>query len=426
MADACKFAAEKRYEVTRFWLQWLRAEISLGERFEPYMAGRIESLRGEGSPEANYLLFFIHRAYKDAGIDRATAEAALRKAAEAGHRDALTIIVEQLRSGPYLRRDQHEAARFAALLAELPKQGIGAPNELDREAMALGALIAAGLPLIEEEGFTAEEQARAFTAMRALYEEGKPGTLVPFVNALRYGRGTAADPERARTLLEAAVAADDGRALVELAEMLAEGEGGPADGKRAIALLTDPLAEQASYAARPVLAGLYLDNRYTGRRPREALRLLAATEDIDARIRAAALFMDYDERLSYPDGYAATMDAATEVGEPGAAMAWARLKLSGHPQFGNKDDEARAILATLAAEGDPEAPIMIAETQYIDLDAGRVQSAAPRRRHDRPGDPHGDRGGRCGTARPAPSASWPSSSGSARSTRRTTLPRRSR
>jgi hypothetical protein len=172
VADACKFAAEKRYEVPRFWLQWLRTEISLGERFEPYMAGRIETMAAEGSPEANYLLFFIHRAYKNAGIDRATAEAALRKAAETGHRDALTIIVEQLRSGPYLRRDQHEAARYAALLAELPRQGIGAPNEHDREAMALGALLAAGLPLVEEEGFTAEEQARAFTAMRAMYEEG--------------------------------------------------------------------------------------------------------------------------------------------------------------------------------------------------------------------------------------------------------------
>lgn len=376
VADACKFAAEKRYEVPRFWLQWLRAEISLGERFEPYMAGRIASLAAERSPEANYLLFFIHRADKDAGVDRATAEAALRTAAEAGHRDALTIIVEQLWSGPYLRRDQEEAARFAALLAELPKQGIDAPNDLDREAMALGALIAAGLPLMLE-GFTPGEQARAFAAMRAMYEEGRPGTLVPFVNALRFGRGTKADPERARTLVEAAASADDARALVELAKMLAEGEGGPVDGKRAIALLTDPLARQASYAAWPVLAGLYLDNRYTGRRPREALQMLAATEDIDARIRAADLFMDYDERMNDPDSYTTSMDAATEVGEPGAAMAWVRLKLSGHPQFGGEVDEARAILALLAAAGDPEAPIMIAETQYIDLDAGKFNP--PRR-----------------------------------------------
>ena len=376
VADACRLAAEKRPEEARLRLQWLRTELSLGQRFEPFMVGQVEAFADQGLPEADYLLYFIHRAFKDAGVDRASAEARLRKAAEAGHRDALLTIVEQLRAGPVLRRDQREAARFAALLADLPSQGIGSPNANDREAIELGTLWAAGLPLVEE-GFTQQEQERAYTVVRGLYEQGVSGALVPFANALRTGRGTDADPERARTLLEAAVAADDARALVELAEMLAAGEGGPADGKRAIALLTDPLAEQASYAARPVLAGLYLDNRYTGPRPRQALRLLASTEDIDARIRAAALFADYDERMSYPDGYAATMDAATAVGEPGAAMAWARLKLSDHPQFGNRDDEARTILMALAAAGDAEAGIMVAETQYVDLDAGRFNP--PRR-----------------------------------------------
>jgi TPR repeat protein/peptidoglycan hydrolase-like protein with peptidoglycan-binding domain len=383
VADACKFAAEKKPTETRLWLQWLRTELSLGQRFEPYMAGRVESLAGQGSPEANYLVFFTYRAFKDTGIDRAKAEAALRIAAAAGHRDALMTMVDQLRSGPNLRRDPHEAARFAALLAELPSQGMGRPSDTDREMIALGELLAAGVPLVEE-GFSPEERARAFTAISELYQEGRPGTLVPLVNALRFGRGTEADPARARTLLEAAVAADDGRALVELAEMLAEGEGGPADGRRAIALLTDPLAAQASFAAWPVLAGLYLDNRYTGPRPRAALRMLAATDDIDARIRAAGLFLDYDERLDYPDGYAATMDAATEVGEPGAAMAWARLKLSNHPQFGNRDEEARTILMALAAQGDAEAAIMVAETQYIDLDAGRFN---PHRRDGGMTDP---------------------------------------
>ena len=227
------------------------------------------------------------------------------------------------------------------------------------------------------DAFSPEEQQRGFSVIRERYEEGEPGAFIPYATALRFGRGTTRIPSGARTLLEDAVAHDNARALVMLAEMLAEGEGGPADGKRAIALLTSPLAEQAAYSARPVLAGLYLDNRYTGRRPREALRLLAGSGDIDARIRAAGLFMDYDEKLEYPQSYIATMDAATKVGEPGAAWAWARLKLSGHPQFGNKDDEARAILATLAAEGDPEAPIMIAETQYVDLDAARFNP--PRR-----------------------------------------------
>jgi hypothetical protein len=38
-----------------------------------------------------------------------------------------------------------------------------------------------------------------------------------------------------------------------------------------------------------VLAGLYLDNRYTGRRPREAFGS-CHDGDIDARLRAAVLF----------------------------------------------------------------------------------------------------------------------------------------
>lgn len=383
VADACKLAAYKKPEETRFWLQWLRSEIALGERFEPYMAGRVQSLASQGIAEANYLLFVIRRSFPDAGVAPAEAHEALRAAAEAGHREALEVIVSGYRHGPYLRRDQQEAARFAAILADLPKQGIGSPDAADLAAMQNGRLIANSLPLMHE-GFSPDQQARGFRVIRELYERSDPGAFIPYVMALRYGRGTAADAEHARRLLEAAVAADDARALVELAEMLAEGEGGPADGKRAIELLKDPLAEQAAYAARPVLAGLYLDNRYTGRRPREALRLLASSIDIDARIRAAALFVDYDERLAYPDSYSVAMNDATEVGEPGAAMAWARLKLSKHPQFGNKDHEARAILMALAADGDPEAPIMIAETQYTDLDAGRFN---PPRRPDGMTDP---------------------------------------
>ena len=186
-------------------------------------------------------------------------------------------------------------------------------------------------PAADERGASRRKSSSAASrSIRDLYEKGEAGAFIPFATALRYGRGTAADPVKARALLEEAVANDNARALVMLAEMLAEGEGGPADGKRAIALLTEP----ARRSRRPIRPGrrsprLYLDNRYTGRRPREALRLLAGSSDIDARIRAAGLFMDYDEKLEYPTSYIATMDAATKVGEPGAAMAWARLKLSG-------------------------------------------------------------------------------------------------
>ena len=57
--------------------------------------------------------------------------------------------------------------------------------------------------------------------------------------------------------------------------MLAEGEGGPVDGKRALALLRNDAAANEGLT-KPLLAELYLDNRFTGPRPREAVRLLIA------------------------------------------------------------------------------------------------------------------------------------------------------
>ena len=56
--------------------------------------------------------------------------------------------------------------------------------------------------------------------------------------------------------------------------MLANGEGGPVDGKAAIALLRGDLAKRNG-ASRIALAELLLDNRFTGRMPREATQLYA-------------------------------------------------------------------------------------------------------------------------------------------------------
>ena len=211
VVEACRIAAEGRPDVVRLRLQRARAEIALGERFDPALAARVRSLAREGMPEANFLLFAIHRSYADAGIDLAEGQAGLRAAAEAGHRDALLTIVEEYRYGPYFRRDPHEAARFAGLLAELPKQGIGSPTAADTEAMATGLLVANGLPLMSD-AFSPKEQQRAFSVIRDRYEKGEPGAFIPYTTALRFGRGTEADPESARGLLEDAVA-DNNAAL---------------------------------------------------------------------------------------------------------------------------------------------------------------------------------------------------------------------
>src|SRR5688572_22092256 len=69
VADACKIAVEGKPAEARFWLQWLRSEIALGQRFDPALAGRVQSLANDGLAEADFLLFAIYRSYPDAGID---------------------------------------------------------------------------------------------------------------------------------------------------------------------------------------------------------------------------------------------------------------------------------------------------------------------------------------------------------------------
>ena len=61
----------------------------------------MRSLAADGSPEASYLLFAIHRIFPDAGVDLPEAQAALRTAAEARHREALERIVASSKLARY-------------------------------------------------------------------------------------------------------------------------------------------------------------------------------------------------------------------------------------------------------------------------------------------------------------------------------------
>jgi TPR repeat protein/peptidoglycan hydrolase-like protein with peptidoglycan-binding domain len=369
IADACQLAQAGAKDQKRLRLQWLRSEIALGQRSSPAMTSIVEAYAKEGSAEAKFLLFVIYRNNSDGswGVDRERAVAMLREAAEAGHRDALTTVVQEYRFGPHIRRDPREAVRFATMLARLPSQGQGFPNQFDKESIHEGEVVSTAIPLMEP-GFSEEEQKEAFTAIEQAHEAGDKNTFAAYVTAIRFGRGTKQDAAEARRLVEAEVDAGSSRLIAILAEMLANGEGGPVDGKRAIALLQDKQADLAAYYNEPALAELYLDNRFTGPRPREAIQLLVGGGGIDARIKAAGLLLDYDdEQIKYPESLSSIMSAAAEVGEPGAGLAWARLKLTSHSQFGNDPIGARKILARLTEEGDSEAAVLLAETQFYDL-----------------------------------------------------------
>jgi TPR repeat protein len=354
----------------RLKLEWLRTVIALGtdSDYMPFLSD-LRQFAASGSAEANYLLFEIYRthAHADGGspISRSDGLAAARTAAEAGHQDALATILYEYLTGPDLRRDPKEVARFAEALMNLPPQG-KQPGASEANARKLGKVLL-GRTLVTADGFSAAEQAKGFAIVKEFYDAKEETSFVPYVTALRYGRGTPQDAAAARQLLEDAVTRDVAPAFPVLADMLANGEGGPVDGKRALALLRSDKAAKAA-ATKPLLAELYLDNRFTGPRPREAVQLLiAGPSNIDARIKAAALLLEYDEKLEVPGYFSDKLAAAAEAGEPGAAMALARLKLSDNPQFGNDKEGARALLQGLASDGDQEAALLLAETQYDHL-----------------------------------------------------------
>jgi len=368
VVESCRTASSADPGNKRLKLEYLRTALMLGrDPIEPIAAG-IEALAAEGSPEANYLLFRAYVIAGDAapglGIDRDAAIAGLTAAADAGHEEALTTIVFEYWQGGTMRRDLRKAVGFAGKLMNMPPQG-SPPGATEEDSRHAGRRTFAALPIMSDI-FDDAERAKAWELVRPLYEGGDDTLVAPYITAYRYGRGVAQDAAKARALAEEAVADGKSRALPILAEMLANGEGGAADGRRALTLLTSDLAQETPYT-KPVLAALYLDNHITGRRPREAALLLATANDIDSKIKAASLLADYDVRLDYPKGYLKAMEAAAEAGEPGAAMVLVRLKLSNHPDFGNDDTGARAILARLAAGGDREAALLLAETTYGDL-----------------------------------------------------------
>ena len=264
---------------------------------------------------------------------------------------------------------------MADKIIDLPRQGPEPAGALAAQAREQ-ARVAFGEIAVMTDDLPAELQARGFAIVKELFDRKDPAATVPYATALRYGRGTKADPAAARAVLEAALAANDENARGPLADMLAKGEGGAVDGKRALALLQAKKPEDLTPSAKPVLAGLYLDNRFTGRRPRQAIRLLAAAlDDIDAVVRAAGLLVDYQEPLGN-NWLLTTLTDAAAVGEPGTAMALARLKLSDNSDFHDVDG-ARALLSKLAADGDTEACVLLAETQYDNLTS---TSSRPSRR----------------------------------------------
>ncbi|MEZ2329515.1 tetratricopeptide repeat protein [Mesorhizobium sp. RCC_202] len=384
LADKCQAAMLGAPQEKRLTLEWLRLQVALNDKGLVWLLPQIKLLADGGSPEANFLLYEFYSVHRnddaDAGspaVSRETALDALRKSADAGHLTALVALLNQYGNGPLLRRDARKAVETARRIIDAPVQG-QSPGEWDARVRAAMPMLIAQATL-EKDGFTGDEQKKAFDAVEA---DAKAGTassgrsMLAYITALRLGRGTPQDAAKARQMLEARIG-QDSDAIPMLADMLAKGEGGPADGKRAIAMLRAATKKVA--AAGPSLAGLLMDGKFVGRQPREAIQLLNASWDLDAGIRLAGLILDYDgAQIDNPERLIERLSDGAEAGEPGVALALARLQLSDDQQFQN-EDQARAMLKPLADAGDRDAFWLYASTQYANLDS---TSYRPSRRDD--------------------------------------------
>lgn len=384
LADKCQAAMLGAPQEKRLTLEWLRVQVALNQPGLSFLLPQIKLIADGGSPEANYLLYEVYSVHRhdsaDAGpppVTREMALDALQKAGAAGHLTALETLLRQYIDGPLLRRDAHKVVETAQRVIDAPAQG-QSPGAWDNQFRAAMPLLIARTTLTED-GFTSDEQQKAFHAVETDSQAGTNGSgrsALAYIKALRLGRGTSQDAAKARQLLEARVA-NDQYAVPMLADMLAKGEGGPADGKRAIAMLRAATKNVAE--AAPLLAGLLLDGKFVGRQPREAIRLLNASWDLDAGVRLAQLLPDYDGvQIDNPGLLIERLSDAAEAGEPGAALALARLQLSDDQRFKN-EDAARAMLKPLADSGDRDALWLYASTQYANLDS---TSYRPSRRDD--------------------------------------------
>ncbi|WP_292324622.1 hypothetical protein, partial [Mesorhizobium sp.] len=384
LADKCQAAMLGAPQEKRLTLQWLRTQVALNQPGLVFLLPQIKLLADGGSPEANYLLYEVYSVHRhdsaDTGsppVTRGMALDALQKAGAAGHLTALLTLLQQYTDGPLLRRDAHRVVETAQRVTDAPAQG-QSPGEWDSQFRAAMPLLIARTTLTAD-GFPSQEQQKAFHAVETDSQAGTNGSersVLAYIKALRLGRGTQQDAAKARQLLEARAGSDQ-YAVPMLADMLAKGEGGPADGKRAIAMLRS--ATKNVPGAGPQLAGLLTDGKFVGRQPREAIQLLNASWDLDAGIGLAGLLLDYDgAQVDNPERLVERLSDGADAGEPGAALALARLELSDNQQFKN-EDHARAMLKPLADAGDRDALWLYASTQYANLDS---TSYKPSRRDD--------------------------------------------
>lgn len=364
---ACRTAALAFPDEQRFAIQLARAmflEIGMENTILP----TVRRFADNGHIEAQFMLWRMNRSKLDALRNPAETNRMLnllRNAAEAGHAEALLEIYDLRRTGGLLKRDEAEALRWADHMIHLRPQGPAGEWAGWAEFEEIGRIYGATIQLRSATA-SAEDKAKAFAFLKAKYDGGDRMVLVPYAAALRNGSGTSKQPEAARALLEKA-AATDPFARLQLARMLVQGEGGPRELARGLTLLDDKALQNLPERPR-ILADLFLNNQIVGRDPRRVIAAFqGARGDIDDSILLAGLLSDYQAKIDR-NALVQRLALAAAVGEPGAGLALAKLKLSRNPDF-RDEAGAREILALLARDGDPAIQILLARAHFTNLDS---------------------------------------------------------
>ncbi|UVC06684.1 sel1 repeat family protein [Rhizobium sp. TH2] len=371
LQEKCQQAWVGAPKEKRQHLQWLRTTMALGESNLQLLTPQVRKMAGDGSAEAQYLLYQLFRLNPDSTessmmeISRDEAWTALNKAAEQGHMAAIQDMMIAYRGSSMAKRDLKQVVRWARRLEGAPPQGIEMTDYDVKSRARMPVMIA--WTTLEEDGFSATENRMAFRIVEADMKSGGEDaswSTDVVVKSLRAGRGTRKDPVRAREILEEG-AKTDKRMVPILADMLAKGEGGPEDGKRALEMVRAPDMKNNG-AAMSVLGNILLSGKIVGYRPQEAIQALAKSYIAEDRVRLATLLLDYHPRLDRPEQLIDGLERQISAGDSEAAIALAKLKLSDNSQFSDEPG-ARALVKPLSDAGNREALWLYASTQYSNL-----------------------------------------------------------
>lgn len=368
LVAACRTAAVAFPDEQRFAIQLARAMFMEAKPQDEVILPTVRRFADNGHIEAQYLMWRMHSTKIDPLRNPLEANRMLnylRNAAEAGHAEAVYEMYTLRRFGGVLKRDLTEAVRWTDRMANLPVQGPAGDWKEKPELEAVGRIQGASLRLRLPD-LSAADKAKAFALLKQSHEAGDDMALMPYANALRLGAGTDKQPAAARALLEKAPA-NDSNAKMALADMLLAGEGGPRDVKRALAMLDEKNLQYFSERAR-LLADTYLKGELIGRDPRRAMAALQnGFGDLDNAITLAGLLRDYQMKVD-KERLLKLLSLAAVVGEPGAGLALAKLKLSQNPDF-RDEAGAREILALMMRDGDPTMQVLLARAHFTNLDS---------------------------------------------------------